>query len=367
MKKIIKIFGIPSHAAVERTSGVDFCRVIQPMQHLNGYKDDEVEFKVQIYDPKLNEKEDWLKVTAENDILFLNYTTNAWSFAIMGMLARKNKRKIVMDVDDALWDVLPDNTAYRVYEKGSGGITNFTAMCNEVDYMTTTCSYLKNVIVHHTLKRHEKIKVLPNYIDFDLYSHRSPFRDAFNIQLLHFGSSSHFKDLQSEEFNKGVDMIFKEYPNVTLKTVGALIPGYKTRWGARYNHGFGDVDLYKWVREKFPIFMDESDIIVAPLNDNVYNRSKSNIKFLESSSAKKPGCWQEIRQYREVVEDGKNGFLCGTAEKWYESIKKLIEDKELRRKMGEEAFKTTERDWQMKNNVVNYAQFFKSVVSPLDK
>ena len=89
--KTIKIFACPSHAAVERVSGVDFARVIQPMTFLNGYKDNEVEFKVQIYDPRLNEKEDWIKVTAENDILFLNYMTNAWAFAIMGCFARKNK------------------------------------------------------------------------------------------------------------------------------------------------------------------------------------------------------------------------------------------------------------------------------------
>jgi len=365
-KKVIKIFAVPSHAAKERVSGVDFARVIQPVSHLDGYKDKDVEFKVQIYDAKLNETMNWLEVTAENDILFLNYTTNPWSFAIMGCLARKHKRKIVLDLDDALWDCLPDNTAYEVFKEGSEGIKNFTSICNEVDYVACTNDYLRNVVVYNSTKYHDKIKVFPNYVDFKLYSHRSPFKDTHQIQLTHFGSSSHFKSLQDEEFAKGVDKVFKEYPNVIFKTVGALLPKYKMRWGARYFHDFGDVDIYKWIKDKFPGFMDETDIIVAPLSDNVYNRSKSSIKFIEASSAKKAGVWQDIRQYQEVIKDGENGFLAKRAEEWYQAIKKLIDDKKLRKKVGENAFKTVKKDWQIKDHIKDYAEFFKAILV-LDK
>lgn len=354
---MIKVFGTPSHAAKERTSGVDFVRVVQPMQHLDKLKD----FKVTVYDPALNEKMDWLKVTKANDILFLNYTTNPWAFAIMGAIARKHGRKIVLDLDDALWNVLPDNTAYEVFKKDDV-MKNVTSMCNEVDYMTCTNSYLRNIIAHNTSKRHDRIKVMPNFVDFELYSHRSPFKDTLNIQITHFGSSSHWKSLQDEEFAKGIDRIFREYPNVTFKTIGALIPKYKSRWGSRYSHDFGDVDIYKWVKDKFPGFMDETDIIVAPLSNNLYNRAKSSIKFCEASTAIKPGVWQRIRQYEEVIDEGENGFLANTAKEWYEGLRKLIADKELRRKVGRSAFKTVEEGWQMNDNIKLYADLFKEVL-----
>jgi len=354
---MIRIFATPSHASTERTSGVDFARVIQPMEYLNKLKD----FKVTIYEPKLNEKMDWLKVTSENDILFLNYTTNPWAFSIMGAIARKNKRKIIMDMDDALWEVLPDNTAYQVFkEKEVQEVV--TCICNEVDYITTTNGYLRNVIANNSSKPYDKMKIMPNFIDLSLYKHRSPFKDTSTIQLLHFGSSSHVRSLQDEEFAKGIDRVFREYPNVVFKTVGALIPKYKNRWGRRYEHGFGDVDIYKWIKDKFPKFMDETDIIVAPLTDNVYNRCKSSIKFIEASSAKKPGVWQRIRQYEEVVDEGENGFLARTADEWFNSIKKLIDNKKLRKTIGENAFKTTKKDWQMKDHVNLYADLFKEAL-----
>ena len=116
--------------------------------------------------------------------------------------------------------------------------------------------------------------------------------------------------------------------------MGAFIPKYKLRWGARYAHSFGDADVYRWIKNKFPLVMRETDIFVAPLVDNLYDRCKSSIKFLETSSAKRVGVWQNIRQYQQVVEDGKNGFLARTAEDWYKNIKYLIDNPEERKIMG---------------------------------
>ena len=362
--KKIKIFCFPSHASTERTSGVDFARVIQPLKYLNGYKDDEVEIETHIWDVNTKEETNWLGVAETYDIIYLNYINNPWGFAAMGAMARKHGVKLVLDLDDDLWDILPDNPAAEVFKKDGEAIKNFTAICNEVDYMTCTNSYLKNVIVHNTMKRHEQIKVFPNYIDLKLYSHRSLFKDTHQIQITHFGSTTHFIDLSSEGFIDGMDKILKEYPNVSVKFVGALLPSLKEKWGARYVHDYGHTDIFHWVQDKnkFPKFMDETDIVVAPLAENVYNRCKSSIKFLEASSAKKPGVWEKIRPYAEIV-DGTNGFLAHSSQEWYDKLKILIDDVVLRKKMGEEAFKTVKNDWQLKDHLKEYATFFKDILT----
>jgi len=77
----------------------------------------------------------------------------------------------------------------------------------------------------------------------------------------------------------------------------------------------------------------------------------------------KPGVWQKIRQYEEVVEDGENGFLASYADDWYGAIKKLIDDKELRKSIGETAFETATNGHQMKDHVRLYADFFKEILT----
>lgn len=362
--RTVKIFALPSHATKDRTSGVDFARVIQPMKHLDGFELEDMRFEVKIYDPNLDENMDWQQVASEYEILFFNYTAMDWEFAKMGLMARKHNRLLIMDSDDSLWDIMPDNPAYNAYKKGSQMIKNFTSICNEVDYMTTTNKFLRNVIAHNTKKLTTQIKVFPNYIDLDdVYTHRSAFKDTHEITLLHFGSTTHFIDLQSSEFEKGIDMIMRDYPNVVFKTVGALIPQYKHKWGHRYVNSYGHQDLYTWAREKFPEFMDDTDIMVVPLDENTYTKCKSAIKYLEASSAGKAGVYQDIRQYSEVITHGVDGFVADRAQDWYDSIKKLIDDKELRRSVGQEAFKTVEEKWQMKNNVRQYAEFFRYVLT----
>lgn len=365
----MKIYALPSHATKERYSGVDFARIIQPIEQLNGYKD----VTTQVYDPNIEElhnaPEDWMGVMKENDIFYFNYLNNPWGFAALKVIANKEHVPVVMDIDDDIWDIHSDNVARKVYYKGSRELNNFTIICNEVDYITVTNRYLKNVVLNHTLKRPDKVVVLPNYVDLDLYKYRLPFKDTTQIQLTHFGSTTHFDDLQEEEFFKGVDRIMKEYPNVVFESVGALITKYKNKWGQRYITTYGHQDIYHWIQDpdKFPYLMEKTDIMVVPLMDDVYNRCKSSIKWIEASSAKKPGVWQDIRQYSEVIDDGRNGFLAKTADQWYTAIKKLIDDPALRKKMGEESFNDVQKDWTIQGHREDYYQFFKKVLDNHEK
>jgi glycosyltransferase involved in cell wall biosynthesis len=358
--KTLSVFSIPSHDRPERTSGVDFVRIIQPMKYLDGFKTDDTEFKVDIFSSKAENKLDWEQAASRYKVFYFNYTASTWSYAAMGCFARKYGVKIVMDVDDALTYIRPDNPSYQVYKKGSKGAHDFTCILNDVDHVTVTNSYLKNVLLNDSAKAKEKISIFPNHIDLSLYKYRPEFKDNGQIRILFFGSTTHFIDLQENPFVEGMDRIMKTYPNVILKCVGAHVGKFKYKWGQRYEVGYGDVDIYKWIENKYPGFMEESDICIAPLSLDIYNKSKSDIKYLEYSAAKKPGCYQRIRQYEETIDDGVDGMLCGSADEWFEKLSQLIESSDLRRSMGQKAFEKVETR-QIKDHVHKYANLFSSL------
>lgn len=359
--KIIKIFSLPSHQTKTRTSGVDFTRIIQPSKHLNGYSDGEVEFKVNIYDIQEKNPLDWLQVAQTHDIIFFNYLNNPWGYAALGAMARGHGVKIVLDMDDALWQLKSDNPAYETYQKGSQEIFNFTRICEDVDLITTTNDYLKHVIMNNTQKKPEHITVVDNLIDLDLYNFTPPFKDDGTINLVHHGSTTHFNDLLEPNFVKGIDKIMSEFPNVTLQFVGAFIPRYRERWGSRYTNSYGHPDIYKWINGKYREYMLGADIMITPLTEDIYNRAKSGIKFLENSAAGKPGVYQNMGQYRKYVEPGVNGYLASTDSDWYQAIKSMVLDTKLRQKIGQQAFKTVQ-DHTIQKNVNQYAQLFKKLV-----
>lgn len=359
--RIIKIFAVPSHQTKDRTSGVDFARVIQPMTHLNGYEDENVRFKVDMYDIHAKEQPNWLEIARRHDIVFLNYTVLDWQYAAMGTCVHGLNKKLVMDIDDAIWYVRKDNVVHDEIHKLDGPY-KLTCMLNDVDMVSCTNRYLRNVIMDKTTKYPDKIKIIPNFIDLSLYNHISKPNDNYKITLLHYGSTSHFDDLLDKEFIEGIDRIMKEYPQVKFKAVGSFISDLKNKWGERYENDFGDVDIYKWIKNKFPSFMDEADIIIAPLNDVIYNRCKSDIKAIEVWSAAKPIIASNTRPYSDIIIQGVNGYVCSSAEDWYNYLKDLIHNKEKRLKMGLDGYNYVVKERQMKNKVKLYADMFKKVV-----
>lgn len=343
------------------TPGVDYARMVLPMKELQKDK----RFKVTIFDNTLSKsklgKFDWRDIAQEYDILYINYLTMAWDYAMIGMLFRKYGKKIVLDIDDLIWEIQEDNSSYGTYKPGSEGRAIVTDIINEVDHVTVTNNYLKNALISYTKKTDDKVSVFPNRIDLDLYKWRSKPVNKSAVRIGYFGSSSHFNDLSSRNFTEAITKLMAEYPNLEIVTIGAMLGHMKKAFGQRYFTDYGHQDLYTWVG-LMPEKLKEVDIFAVPLENTTYNKCKSSIKFIEMGSTCKPGCWQNIRQYQEVIKDGENGYLCDSIDSWYNSLKALIDSQELRIKMGREAFKTVEDDWQMKDHTKDYADFFTKIM-----
>ncbi|MEI2421731.1 hypothetical protein V6O07_15755, partial [Arthrospira platensis SPKY2] len=48
----------------------------------------------------------------------------------------------------------------------------------------------------------------------------------------------------------------------------------------------------------------ECDIFIAPLEDNLFNRCKSGLKFLEYSALGVPGVYSHLEPYQDLVQHG---------------------------------------------------------------
>ena len=359
--KTMKVFVVPSHQTLERTSGVDYVRVLSPMKYLNGYKDKDVKFEVDFYDIHAEKQQSWPEIAKKYDLIFLNYTVLDWQYATMGACVHGENKKIIMDLDDAIWYVSPDNIVHDKLQELNADFI-LTCILNDVDGVVTTNRYLRNIIADKTTKSHENIKVMENTIDLDHYTHRSKAKDTGLITLMHYGSTSHFNDLLDKNFVEGVDMVMRQYPNVQFKTVGSFIAELKNKWSYRYINDFGDVDIYKWIHDKFPSFMDEADIMVVPLIDNKYNRAKSDIKYLEIASAGKPGVFSNTRPYSDTIIHGENGYLAESSQDWYTSLCELIESKEKREAVGMKAYADIVDHRLVQHVIKDYADYFKRVV-----
>ena len=87
------------------------------------------------------------------------------------------------------------------------------------------------------------------------------------------------------------------------------------------------------------------DIALLPLQDIPFNTvGKSFHKYLEYAIFRVPVVASDRPPYRQVIREGENGFLAHDEASWIQAIRQLIENKALRKQMGDRAFSLA---WKM--------------------
>jgi len=112
--------------------------------------------------------------------------------------------------------------------------------------------------------------------------------------------------------------------------------------------------------------LDETDIVLAPLADNEFNKMKSNLKQVECWTRKLPIVCSDIPPYNVHGKHMENCVLI-KAEKnahkyWKKYLKQLILDADLRKRLGEQLYEDFKEEYNLENVTKKRAEFYKSVV-----
>lgn len=84
------------------------------------------------------------------------------------------------------------------------------------------------------------------------------------------------------------------------------------------------------------------DIGIMPLDNTEWERGKCAYKLLQVMAAERPVVASPVGANCTVVQDGVNGFLADTTDKWQQELTVLIDDPDLRKRIGAESLRTIE-------------------------
>lgn len=113
-------------------------------------------------------------------------------------------------------------------------------------------------------------------------------------------------------------------------------------------------------------FLKNIDIGLAPLKDTAFNRSRSDIKFLEYAIHGVAPVVQHSAPYIDSARNGETGFLFKNSAELIDILNRLIENRQLMEKVAR-----TARDYVIdkrleSNNVKKRIEFYKKNLSKLD-
>ena len=255
-------------------------------------------------------------------------------------LAKDYGKPIFFDIDDLVFDTLyTDQLSYtkglprHEKENYDANVRNYGYMLENCDGAITSTNqlqkelkkYQSKVLLNRNLASDELISISSQFLKD--YSHVS---DVVKIGYFS-GSISHNENF--ELIKPAIKQLLKKYSNVQLHIVGILdIPkDMKPFENQIVTHDYVDWD-------KLPVLISEVDINLAPLVDSIFNRAKSEIKWIEAALVKVPTVASKIGAFSDMVIDGETGLLA-TDDQWFDKLEALVLSPELRQNLAESAYR----------------------------
>jgi len=112
--------------------------------------------------------------------------------------------------------------------------------------------------------------------------------------------------------------------------------------------------------------LDETDIAIAPLADNSFNRMKSNLKQVECWTRKLPVVCSDIPPYNVDGRHMENCVLIPNEKNahkyWVKYLKRLILNEDLRKQLGEQLYEDFKEEYNLANVTKKRADFYRAAV-----
>lgn len=113
--------------------------------------------------------------------------------------------------------------------------------------------------------------------------------------------------------------------------------------------------------------LDETDIVIAPLADNPFNRMKSNLKQVECWTRKLPIVCSDIPPYNVHGRHMENCVLIPNKKNahkyWKKYLKKLILDADLRKQLGEQLYQDFKEQYNLAEVTKKRVEFYRAAVT----
>lgn len=413
MSKKIKILVVPS----DRT-GVSFFRSTKPHLYLEQMYPDEFHVDIE-YQPQLN-NDTWL---SQYDII--HYHRTLGPYEQLDKLTEKLKKLgivSIMDIDD-YWAPGPHHPAHLIIKKNNLD-TNIINNLKCAEYVTTTT----DIFAKEISKYNKNVFVLPNAIDTEEKQFKPNPEISEKIRIGWLGGSSHEHDLnllkglvsklKSDNLLDKIQFVLcgfdlRGYVTIIDEKTGQqtqrkIIP--KESVWYRYEQIFTDdyksispeykEHLLRFTKEEFEGIEHESyrrvwtkpissyannynlfDISLAPLEENTFNKMKSQLKVIEAGFHKKAIIAQNFGPYqidlknayvKSDTKHGESGFdntansymvdSVKNHKQWYQYLKKLITNPEQIQILGTNLHKTVSENYSLKKVSEDRRKLYKNLV-----
>ncbi|HEU5107751.1 MAG TPA: glycosyltransferase [Micromonosporaceae bacterium] len=258
-------------------------------------------------------------VPGDADVIVLQRLTLSMMAEAVPLIRAKGVA-VVVDMDDDLSSIHPRHTAFEKYQPGSGGKhswANAEEACRHATMVTTSTAALQKVYAPHG-----RGAVLPNRIP-------ARYLDIPRVDsdVIGWAGSVHSHPDDLKEMGTAVRRLVSQ--GHRFRVVGPPYGVTKELDLDAMPEATGNVDFDDW-----PEAVASLGIGVAPLQDSIFNRSKSDLKVKEYAAAGVPWVASPRVEYAAFHKEGA-GLLASKPQHWFQHLRRLATDASLRAELSE--------------------------------
>lgn len=202
-------------------------------------------------------------------------------------------------------------------------------------------------------KYNNKIYVIPTSVDTDYFSPNNNIKEDDRLNIFWSGNRSgnyHLNDL-----GKVISELRKKYK------IKFIIQSDSKDFIDFSNFYPAEVIFKPWSLKTELSNFQSADIGIMPMHDTLWERGKCAFKALLYMSVGIPVVCSPVGVNKEIIQDGLNGFLANSTEEWLEKLSLLIENPDLRKKLGIVGRKMVEERYSLKINAPKLKKILEEV------
>lgn len=281
---------------------------------------------------------------ADYDAVFLHRAASMIGPAWMEKMLKWRKIPIIYDFDDSIF-LTDTSKANRRF-----GWAKFSSKTADICRLSTSITVGNSFLADYARKYNERVTVVPTSIDTEKYQ-PSNNKNGFKERVVIGWTGSSTSQYHLEMFEPVLADLLKER-DVEIRVISNREPNF-TKFPYVWRN---------WMPETEVEELLHIDIGIMPTPDDEWSKGKCALKALQYMALGIPAVCSDVGANRDVIRQGENGFLAKSPEDWLVSLKKLIDDADLRRQLGEAARQTIVENYSMKKCAQNFAQVVFEVV-----
>jgi len=309
------------------------------LQYLPYLKEHEIQASVLPFPKGVFAKLKVFKSVNQYDILFIQRKR----FSVLWLkYIRKNARKIVYDFDDSVMH----RSSKHLRHESKTRVKMFKSMVNASDHIIAGNEYLQQNTIPYT----QNVTIIPSPIDMTFYPQKEypEKNDTITLGWVGAHGSIHYLKKMKSIF----ETLGKRNDKLRLKIICDTFFDCENMI----------VEKKQWNEKDEVADIQSFDIGLMPLMDDPWSHGKCGLKILQCLATGVPVVCSPAGVNREIVEDGVHGFWASSQEEWIEKLEILINDHELRRKMGIAGRERVIERYSLKANEPRMLKVFQQLV-----